>query len=764
MPEAVLESTVAKSQKKVVTDKWWEKSVAPPATLPTAHSKIMQTINFNLGSFDDNNRTFTAVASTPVVDRQGDIVDQATWDLTNFKANPVIPWAHDYFSPPVARAVEIGVINGVLQFTYQAPPAGMYEFADLIWDFYRNQYMFAFSVGFIPNDREGNTFTDCELLEISAVVVPANPQALALAYKSGDMDIRHAKQLKSKLETTISNLDEIIELGKNIEDDNSSDKAEVKEAEVSKDAAEKLVKLIEGAVENAMDKITKVTHTEKIGDFEVTDSVELKGAISSDLPLADKGTTWDKGAAVKAVKAWATSDGNIDFSKYKKAFMWVSDGGGDKQGDYKLPFATISDGKPVAVWNAVKAIMGVLNGARGGVNGVDRNAVYTQVKKYYKKFDEEVPPLKSLDDLADEVETKDAKGAVADEIAEEEAFKQKRENMHSVMNVFWAFCDVYFDAETPVDNFKGLLDETISIFQKISSGTYQPADGDDDDGDEAVSVVVSSAARSIEGDPEKLLADFFTKLLTDETQDKDNTLMGKKDMAEGGTGAAVVPTEFARKVKAVSDYLLETKAMLDKHTEALHGHADTMNAHADALAEQAKAAEPHAYVLKEIVDVISNRTGDGGKSGDPDGDGISDADHLDNNGGNNALDEQNYPADSSLTRLSGEPSETKDATDKSKGEVKSEDKPTDGADQKKDAVVEESKASEEEKVVEKTEEQPAEGTQDETPAEGKATTEEKSTAEETELTDDTEVDPDNLSDEEAAEIVRAVNEALTKAK
>src|ERR1035441_3065011 len=141
MSKAVLEPTVAKPRKKVAVDKWWEKTAADPAVLPTARGKIMQTIMFNLGSFNDENRTFTAVASTPVVDRQGDIVDQATWDLSNFKVNPVIPWAHDYLHPPVARAVEVGVVNGVLQFTYQAPPPGMYEFADLIWNFYRNQYM-----------------------------------------------------------------------------------------------------------------------------------------------------------------------------------------------------------------------------------------------------------------------------------------------------------------------------------------------------------------------------------------------------------------------------------------------------------------------------------------------------------------------------------------------------------------------------------------------------------------------------------------------
>lgn len=208
-----LSATVA--AKPVVTEvvnEWWAKSLTPPKQ----QNKILQVINFNLGSFDDKNRSFLAIGSTPCVDRQGDVVKQDGWDLTNFKNNPVIPWAHDYYQPPVARATEIGVTDGVLQFVCQFPPAGLYEFADTIWNLYRNQFMFAFSVGFIPEEPEdgysweGNEFAKCELLEISAVVVPANPQALALAAKQGIIDTAQTRQLISKLEHTTISLKDIL--------------------------------------------------------------------------------------------------------------------------------------------------------------------------------------------------------------------------------------------------------------------------------------------------------------------------------------------------------------------------------------------------------------------------------------------------------------------------------------------------------------------------------------------------------------------------
>jgi len=119
-------------------------------------------------------------------------------------------------------------------------------------------------------------------------------------------------------------------------------------------------------------------------------------AIKSNLPTAPEDTTWDSGEAIKAVKAWASdSDGNIDFAKYKKAFFYMDDGGGDKQGDYHLPFADVISGELKAVWNGVAAAMAALNGARGSgiVPDGDKEAVYAQIGKYYDKFGKDQPEL-----------------------------------------------------------------------------------------------------------------------------------------------------------------------------------------------------------------------------------------------------------------------------------------------------------------------------------------------------------------------------------
>lgn len=209
-----MEKTVAAAQSILDAAKSWQDQKVEP---PEGEQKLFQTVTFTTGTFDDEARTFTAIASTPIVDRGGDTIDQSGWELGNFVKNPVIPWAHDYYQPPVARATEIGINNkGYLQFTYQAPPEGVYPFADTIWNLYRNQFMFAFSVGFKPLEQSGDwqsgyNFSKSELLEISAVVVPANPQALTLAHKMGIIDVPHLKTMKDKIMATAKNIDDVLE-------------------------------------------------------------------------------------------------------------------------------------------------------------------------------------------------------------------------------------------------------------------------------------------------------------------------------------------------------------------------------------------------------------------------------------------------------------------------------------------------------------------------------------------------------------------------
>lgn len=78
------------------------------------------------------------------------------------------------------------------------------------------------------------------------------------------------------------------------------------------------------------------------------------------LPFAARGATWDARGADRRVRDWAGGPGedDIDWAKYRRAFLAYDDAAPDKYGSYKLPFATVEDGQLVAVPQAVMACAG----------------------------------------------------------------------------------------------------------------------------------------------------------------------------------------------------------------------------------------------------------------------------------------------------------------------------------------------------------------------------------------------------------------------
>ena len=128
----------------------------------------------------------TAVASTPALDRDGERMLPTSFveSLAAYRANPVILGNHDHgYSGPrptiIGSASRIEVVDGVLEFdmTFASTIAGQ-EWRTL----FEERHARAFSVGFIP--KEGSviddvyTHTKVDLLEISAVAVPSNREAL----------------------------------------------------------------------------------------------------------------------------------------------------------------------------------------------------------------------------------------------------------------------------------------------------------------------------------------------------------------------------------------------------------------------------------------------------------------------------------------------------------------------------------------------------------------------------------------------------------
>src|SRR6267142_2858292 len=136
------------------------------------------------------------VASDETLDRYNEIISASGWNLANYQLNPVFQNAHQYgdilFTLGKALITEVRsggtsadspVLFQRIQFATDVNPM-----AKIAYGLYRGRFLNAVSVGFVPVRWENGTdktpyrrkYIEQELLEVSAVGIPANPNALAL--------------------------------------------------------------------------------------------------------------------------------------------------------------------------------------------------------------------------------------------------------------------------------------------------------------------------------------------------------------------------------------------------------------------------------------------------------------------------------------------------------------------------------------------------------------------------------------------------------
>lgn len=322
----------------------------PPIKAPREGEARMKFVGVAVKAVDDERKVITLRGTTTTTDRDGDVIVPQGGDLSNFRQNPVFLWAHDWRGErlPVGKSLEERVIVDVgIDFDIQFDESD--EFAMKVYNKYRNGYLNASSIGFIPRkwerieDPDGRTtgwrILEWELLELSGCPIPANPDALQQAVA------RFLKHLEA-----------------------------------------------EGGPPEG-------------GPADDPETPELAKAVTpyADLPPAPKERAWDAAAAIRRVRNWAGGEESTDWAKFRKAFCWYDPDNAEAVAGYKLPIADVVDGELKVVYKAVVAAMSALNGARGGVDipDEDRRRVYNRhIKPYYGKFDEEAPELRSFAEFA----------------------------------------------------------------------------------------------------------------------------------------------------------------------------------------------------------------------------------------------------------------------------------------------------------------------------------------------------------------------------
>lgn len=136
-------------------------------------------------SFNEQERSIVSFISTISPDRYNEIVLPEGVNTNNYEKNPIVLLNHN--SPlPIGKNLWIKKIPTGLQAKTQFADT---ELANDVMKLYRDGFMRAFSIGFLSKvrdiDKEKRLIhKDSELLEYSAVTIPANADALMLSYKS----------------------------------------------------------------------------------------------------------------------------------------------------------------------------------------------------------------------------------------------------------------------------------------------------------------------------------------------------------------------------------------------------------------------------------------------------------------------------------------------------------------------------------------------------------------------------------------------------
>lgn len=149
----------------------------------------------SIKAMDDETRTFRGIATTPTVDRVGDIIDPLG---VQFKNPLPLLWQHKHDQPIGTVNFEKPTKDGI-KFEGQMPvinePGPLKDRVDTAWLELKYGLVRATSIGFRPleysfiNDG-GINYSQTEVYELSTVTIPAQADAIITQVKSIDAQLR----------------------------------------------------------------------------------------------------------------------------------------------------------------------------------------------------------------------------------------------------------------------------------------------------------------------------------------------------------------------------------------------------------------------------------------------------------------------------------------------------------------------------------------------------------------------------------------------
>lgn len=143
---------------------------------------------------DGSRRMTFILRSGETADRNGYRTNSRGWKTDDYMRNPVVLWAHDQASLPLARCIRLWTDGDMLKAEAEFTPAGALRFNDSVFDLLQGGFLNAVSCGWVPIDYEfvetedgawEIAFKEQDLIEFSIVPVPADPGSLRIAAAQG---------------------------------------------------------------------------------------------------------------------------------------------------------------------------------------------------------------------------------------------------------------------------------------------------------------------------------------------------------------------------------------------------------------------------------------------------------------------------------------------------------------------------------------------------------------------------------------------------
>ncbi|MEB0287223.1 hypothetical protein QN355_11725 [Cryobacterium sp. 10S3] len=277
--------------------------------------KVTKLFRSSASTINESDKTVVFKISDGKVDRQGEIVDQKSWDFTEYLDNPILIASHD--SSDLENG--LGTCEELWYESADDATYGRFKFATeasdkalLAWKLIVAGVLRTVSVGFISEKTEYNAegiaiLFNNKLIETSCVLVPANPRAIALSYREGSITRKDATWLM----------------------DSMKKEAEFLKEQLTKDET---FNVKEKQVEELTQQVTNLTAlVSKLAESQValTEAV----AAQTPAPETEEAKAEREAAEADAVAAQKVIDDQVEADRIaKEASDAANDGGNDQSG------------------------------------------------------------------------------------------------------------------------------------------------------------------------------------------------------------------------------------------------------------------------------------------------------------------------------------------------------------------------------------------------------------------------------------------------